>query len=341
MVHRQQQQQQQSRRPTPPGTGKTKKKKKENINQSIRERKYTSATTAAIRHTKTTTTTTTLGLNTRRRRKQTKKYGSMGAATLEEEGHRRSAGARSGVVAAASLSTQDALKKEAADTAVSFVKSGDVVGLGTGSTAAFAVSRLGELLASGELENVIGVPTSKATHEQATSLGIPLSTLDEHPVLDIAIDGADEVVLGSLALVKGRGGALLREKMVEKAARRFVVVVDESKIVDGVGGSKLAMPVEVVQFCSGHLLDKIKNLKSVRGAGAEIRPKAKGSDEPYVTDNGNFIVDLFFDEAVSDAAAMATEIESVTGVVEHGLFLDMATECVVAGEKGVKLFTRD
>ncbi|KAK2631119.1 hypothetical protein EUGRSUZ_L03383 [Eucalyptus grandis] len=144
--------------------------------------------------------------------------------------------------------TQDDLKKIAADKAVGYVRSGMVLGLGTGSTAAFVVAKLGQLLRSGELSDIVGVPTSKRTEEQARGLGIPLSVLDDHPRLDLAIDGADEVD-PDLNLVKGRGGALLREKMVEAASDKFVVVADETKLVSGLGGSGLAMPVEVVQFC--------------------------------------------------------------------------------------------
>ena len=123
-----------------------------------------------------------------------------------------------------------------------------VVGLGTGSTAAFAVERLGQLLKEGKLTNIVGVPTSVRTFEQAKALGIPLATLDTQPKLDVAIDGADEVD-PNLDVVKGRGGALLREKMVEMASAKFVCIVDDSKLVKGLGGSKLAMPVEIVQFC--------------------------------------------------------------------------------------------
>ena len=130
---------------------------------------------------------------------------------------------------------QDELKKQAAWKAVEYVKSGMVVGLGTGSTAAFAVDRIGSLLSSGELKDIVGVPTSVRTYEQAKSLGIPLATLDEQPKLDVAIDGADEVD-PNLDVVKGRGGALLREKMVEMASDKFVCIVDESKLVDGLGG---------------------------------------------------------------------------------------------------------
>jgi ribose 5-phosphate isomerase A len=149
-------------------------------------------------------------------------------------------------MATATLSQQDLLKQQAAWKAVEYVKSDMVVGLGTGSTAAFAVDRIGQLLKEGKLKNIIGVPTSIRTYEQALSLGIPLATLDEQPHIDVAIDGADEVD-PNLDVVKGRGGALLREKMVEMASDKFVCIVDDSKMVEGLGGSKLAMPVEIVQ----------------------------------------------------------------------------------------------
>lgn len=151
--------------------------------------------------------------------------------------------------------SQDELKKQAAWKAVEYVKSGMVVGLGTGSTAAFAVDRIGQLLKDGSLKDIVGVPTSIRTYEQAKSLGIPLATLDEQPKIDVAIDGADEVD-PNLDVVKGRGGALLREKMVEMASKQFVCIVDDTKLVEGLGGSKLAMPVEIVQFCHKYTLQR-------------------------------------------------------------------------------------
>lgn len=157
-------------------------------------------------------------------------------------------------VQAAAVS-QDELKKQAAWKAVDYVKSGMVVGLGTGSTAAFAVDRIGQLMKEGTLKDIVGVPTSIRTYEQAKSLGIPLATLDEQPKIDVAIDGADEVD-PNLDVVKGRGGALLREKMVEMASAKFVCIVDDTKLVDGLGGSKLAMPVEIVQFCHKYTLQR-------------------------------------------------------------------------------------
>ncbi|KAK0602042.1 hypothetical protein LWI29_029805 [Acer saccharum] len=233
--------------------------------------------------------------------------------------------------------TQDDLKKLAADKAVDYVKSGMVLGLGTGSTAAFVVDKLGHLLKTGQLTNIIGIPTSKRTEEQAKSLNIPLTTLDEHPVLDLAIDGADEVD-PDLNLVKGRGGALLREKMVEAASKSFVVVADETKLVSGLGGSKLAMPVEVVQFCWKYNLIRLQELFKEEGVEAKLR--VDGTGKPYVTDNFNYIVDLYFETPIRDGVSAGKEIGKFEGVVEHGLFLDMATAVIIAGTSGVEVKTK-
>lgn len=212
-----------------------------------------------------------------------------------------------------------------------------VLGLGTGSTAAFVVSRIGELLKSGELKNIVGVPTSKRTQEQAASLGIPLSILDDHPKIDLAIDGADEVD-PELNLVKGRGGALLREKMVEAASAKFVVVVDDTKLVTGLGGSGLAMPVEVVQFCWKYNLIRLQDMFKSEGCDAKLR--LDGDGKPYVTDNSNYIVDLYFKTPIKEAGSAGKEISALEGVVEHGLFLDMATAVIIAGKDGVTVQTK-
>ncbi|PKA64961.1 putative ribose-5-phosphate isomerase [Apostasia shenzhenica] len=234
----------------------------------------------------------------------------------------------------ATVLSQDDLKKVAAVKAVEYVKSGMVLGLGTGSTAAFVVAEIGALLSAGKLSGIVGVPTSKRTFEQATSLGIPLSTLDEHPRLDLAIDGADEVD-PDLNLVKGRGGALLREKMVEAASDKFVVVADETKLVTGLGGSGLAMPVEVVQFCWKYNQTRLQELFKEEGCEAKLRLDSDGN--PYVTDNSNYIVDLYFKTPITDANVAGNEISDLQGVVEHGLFLDMATAVIIAGKEGVSI----
>uniref|UniRef100_A0A0E0LHR3 ribose-5-phosphate isomerase n=1 Tax=Oryza punctata TaxID=4537 RepID=A0A0E0LHR3_ORYPU len=244
--------------------------------------------------------------------------------------------AQSAPAAAAAL-TQDDLKRLAAVRAVEQVESGMVLGLGTGSTAAFAVAEIGALLASGKLSGIVGVPTSKRTFEQAQSLGIPLSTLDDHPRIDLAIDGADEVD-PDLNLVKGRGGALLREKMVEAASDKFIVVVDDTKLVTGLGGSGLAMPVEVVQFCWKYNQVRLQDLFNNEGCEAKLRLDEGG--KPYVTDNSNYIVDLYFKTPIKDALAAGKEISALEGVVEHGLFLDMASSVIIAGTDGVSVKTK-
>ncbi|XP_058091582.1 probable ribose-5-phosphate isomerase 2 [Magnolia sinica] len=231
--------------------------------------------------------------------------------------------------------SQDDLKKIAAYKAVEFVQSGMVLGLGTGSTATHAIARIADLLNQGHLSNIIGIPTSKQTEEQAIRLGIPLSDLDHHPILDLAIDGADEVD-PHLNLVKGRGGSLLREKMIEGACKEFIVIVDESKLVDSLGGSGLAMPVEVVPFCWKYTADRLQALFERSGCVAKLRKSADGS-KPFVTDNSNYIVDLYFQKGLGDLNAAGDSISKLAGVVEHGMFIGMATSCIVAGENGVTM----
>ncbi|GAB4828806.1 Probable ribose-5-phosphate isomerase 2 [Ancistrocladus abbreviatus] len=229
--------------------------------------------------------------------------------------------------------TQEELKKIAAYKAVEYVDSNMVIGLGTGSTAKHAVDRIGELLRQGKLKNIIGIPTSKKTHEQAVSLGIPLSDLNSYPVVDLAIDGADEVD-PYLNLVKGRGGSLLREKMIEGACKKFIVIVDESKLVKHLGGSGLAMPVEIVPFCWKFTAEKLRKLFEDAGCLAKLRTFPENG-EPFVTDNDNYIIDLYFDRDIGDLKAASDSILRLPGVVEHGMFLDMATTLIVAGELGV------
>ncbi|KAL7001038.1 putative ribose-5-phosphate isomerase 2 [Sarracenia purpurea var. burkii] len=229
--------------------------------------------------------------------------------------------------------TQDDLKKIAAYKAVEFVESGMVLGLGTGSTAKHAVDRIGDLFRQGKLKNIIGIPTSKKTHEQASSLGIPLSDLDSHPVVDLAIDGADEVD-PCMNLVKGRGGFLLREKMIESCSKKFVVIVDESKLVKHLGGSGLAVPVEIVPFCWKFTAKRLQLLFEAASCVAKLRIYSENG-ESFVTDNGNYIVDLYFKEEIGDLKAAGDAILRIPGVVEHGMFLGMATTVIIAGELGV------
>eukprot|EP00751_Fragilariopsis_kerguelensis_P034441 CAMPEP_0170959500 /NCGR_PEP_ID=MMETSP0735-20130129/36453_1 /TAXON_ID=186038 /ORGANISM="Fragilariopsis kerguelensis, Strain L26-C5" /LENGTH=245 /DNA_ID=CAMNT_0011373857 /DNA_START=219 /DNA_END=956 /DNA_ORIENTATION=+ len=237
--------------------------------------------------------------------------------------------------------TQDELKKMVGYKAVDdYVKSGMVVGLGTGSTAYFAVERVGNLLKSGELKDIVCIPTSERTKEQAESLDIPLVTLDTHSKLDVAIDGADEVD-PDLNLVKGGGGALLREKMVEVMADKFIVIVDESKLCDGLGPG-FPVPVEITPFCHEHTLRQVASLDSCTGCKSVLRMGSssnnqKDGDEIAITDNGNYIVDLHFDKPIKDARKMASDIKAVCGVVDHGLFCDMSTAVIIAGKDGISV----
>ncbi len=237
--------------------------------------------------------------------------------------------------------TQDELKKMVGYKSVDdYVKSGMVVGLGTGSTAYFAVERLGQLLKDGTLEDIVAIPTSVRTKEQAEELGIPLVTLDTHSKLDVAIDGADEVDPG-LNLVKGGGGALLREKMVEVCADKFIVIVDESKICDGLGPG-FPVPVEITPFCHEHTLRTVGALPSCKGCKPVLRMGSSSNnqvdgDEIAVTDNGNYIVDLHFEEPIADPVTMANEIKNTVGVVDHGLFCGMTTAVIIAGSDGISV----
>jgi len=238
--------------------------------------------------------------------------------------------------------SQDELKKMVGYKSVDdYVKSGMVVGLGTGSTAYFAVERLGQLLKDGTLEKIVAIPTSVRTKEQAEELGIPLVTLDTHSKLDVAIDGADEVD-PDLNLVKGGGGALLREKMVEVCADKFIVIVDESKLTDALGPG-FPVPVEITPFCHLHTLKLVENLPSVKGkCEAVLRMGSSSSNQPdgdniAVTDNGNYIVDLHFKEPITDAPTMANEIKNTVGVVDHGLFCGMTTAVIIAGKDGISV----
>jgi len=229
------------------------------------------------------------------------------------------------------VASQAELKKQVGYQSVDdYVRSGMVVGLGTGSTAYFAVERLGQKLASGELKDIVAIPTSKKTQDQAEQLKIPLATLDTHSRLDVTIDGADAVD-PSLNLVKGGGGAHFREKIVEAASSKFVVIVDESKLCDGLGPS-FPVPVEVVPFCHEHTSRVIKALPSL--AGCQVRLRQSG-DKPYITDNGNYIFDLQFTEPIKDLKAAAHDLDTTIGVVEHGLFINMASVVIVAGQKGI------
>ncbi len=226
----------------------------------------------------------------------------------------------------AELNPQDQFKKAAAIAAASLVKDGMIVGLGTGSTAKFAVDELGRRMREEGL-HFIGIPTSEATEIQATMLRIPLGDLGKHPNLDLAIDGADEIVEGPLHLVKGAGGALLREKIVESSAKELIIIADASKLVAQLG-TKMPLPVEVIPFGWEATAKRIEIL----GGKPVLR-------EGFKTDGGHLILDCSFGP-IDDPLALASSLDSTVGVVEHGLFLGMATQAFVATPNGIRRLLR-
>jgi len=204
------------------------------------------------------------------------------------------------------------------------------------------VERVGQLLADGTLTDLMCIPTSEATRTQATKLNIPLCTLNESGHLDVSIDGADDVDL-SLNLVKGGGGALLREKMVEACSDKFICIVDESKLSSKLGPA-FPLPVEVTPFCYLHTLTTLQHLPSLSGCGCKAVLRMGSSsnnkcdgEEVAVTDNGNYIIDLFCVEPIPDVKTLAREMSAIVGVVEHGLFIDMATAVIVASSSGIRV----
>lgn len=222
-------------------------------------------------------------------------------------------------------------KQVAGAYAAGLVKSGHVVGLGTGSTAIHAVRALGRRRAEEGLE-LLGIPTSVETEREARALGIPITTLEEHPQVDLTIDGADEVD-PRLTLIKGRGGALLREKIVAQATRKEVIICDPSKVVARLG-VKTPLPVEVLRFGWMTTRSHLERLRSK----ARLREK---DGSPFVSDNGNYIIDCQF-RGIADPEQLEEDINTIAGVVENGLFVDIA-QLVVVGQKdgAVKLMRRE
>ena len=222
---------------------------------------------------------------------------------------------------------QTELKKKAADYAADLVESGMRIGLGTGSTAVWAVRRIGEKLKSGELTDILAIPTSIRTAEEAESLGIPLAGFDELEALDITIDGADEVD-GRLNLIKGGGGALLREKIVAQITKRLVIIVDPSKQVTHLGQG-WAVPIEVVHF--GWESQK----RFLESLGATVVVRQTESGKPFLTDGKNLILDANFGR-IQNILALETKLQKRVGIVESGLFFEMADDLIVASPDGIK-----
>jgi ribose 5-phosphate isomerase A len=229
------------------------------------------------------------------------------------------------------MNIREELKRRAADAAVEQVQSGMVLGLGSGTTVSHALQCLAEMLRAGKLDGICGVPSSIQTEKRAKELGIPLTSLDRHPVLDLTIDGADEVD-PDLNLIKGGGGALLREKVLAQASRRTVIIVDQGKLSPRLG-SHWPLPVEVIHFA----VKSIKNYLTSIGASVESRQTSQG--KLFRTDQNNVILDANFGP-IENAQELSVKLAERAGIVAHGLFLDLADEVIVAEEHAVRHLRR-
>jgi ribose 5-phosphate isomerase A len=226
----------------------------------------------------------------------------------------------------------EALKREAASRALEHVESGMVLGLGTGSTIAHFLELLGQALQEGSLRDIVGVPTSIRTGREARQAGIPLEGIVERPHLDLTVDGTDEVDPG-LNLIKGMGGALLREKMVAQASHRFVIIADDGKVVERLG-TVSPLPVEVVDW--GYAV----HIGFLEQQGAKVDVRRFDDGPPFKSDNGNVILDCTFPDGIADPEALDAELHARAGVVETGLFLGMAERAIIAGTDGVRVIER-
>jgi len=223
------------------------------------------------------------------------------------------------------------LKQQAAEYAVQFVTSGMIVGLGHGSTAIFAIRAIAAELATGELKDIVGIPCSRQVEGNARALGIPLISLDETPIIDVTIDGADEAD-PALNLIKGGGGAVLREKIVAQVSRREIIIIDEDKLVPMLG-TVWPVPVEVVPFGWRSQADYLA------GLGAEVTPRRLGNGEFFHTDQGNLILDCHFGP-IAQPVELAAQIRTRAGIIEHGLCLGIADDVIVAGPAGIRHLQR-
>jgi ribose 5-phosphate isomerase A len=229
------------------------------------------------------------------------------------------------------MSDLESFKQLAAEHALQYVRSGMALGLGSGSTATLLLAPLAERLRDGRLRDIVGVPTSEATAKLCRQLDIPLTTLHQRPHLDLAIDGADEID-PALNLIKGLGGALLREKIVAASSGQFIVVADESKLVAQLG-TRAPLPVEVIAFGLPLATRRLADL----GCHPELRRAEGGA--PLRTDEGNVILDCHF-ARIADASALNAAINAIPSVVEHGLFIGMASITLVGGPRGVATMVR-
>jgi len=229
------------------------------------------------------------------------------------------------------MTQSEKLKKEAAEKAVEEIKSGMVVGLGTGSTVFYALHKISELLINGKLTNIVGIPSSKLTEKIANELQIPLATFEDYQTIDVTIDGADEVDK-YFNLIKGGGGALLREKILAQASKRLIIIIDESKLSPKLG-DRWAVPIEVIKF-SYRLEEEF--IKTIPG-----KPILRKFDngEPVITDEGNYIIDANFGR-LQNPFQLAEQLENRAGIVEHGLFLHLTNKIIVAGKDGIRVLEK-
>ena len=230
------------------------------------------------------------------------------------------------------MDTEQSLKQQAADQVLAYIQSGTIVGLGHGSTAILAVRGLAQKLVQGELHDIRGIPCSRHIEAEARRLGIPLTTLEEDPVIDLTFDGADEVD-PALNLIKGGGGALLREKIVAQASRREIIIVDGSKLSPALG-THWAVPVEVIPFGWRTQAAYLESL------GAQIRVRPSDDGMAFITDQGNLILDCSFGP-ISDPVSLGARMDARTGIVAHGLFLGLAADVIVAGASGIRHLKRE
>ena len=226
------------------------------------------------------------------------------------------------------MSWREDAKRRVALEAVKRVRDGSVIGLGSGSTVAYAIRELGRRIREENLR-ILGVPSSYKTFLLAVECGVPLTTLNEHPLLDLDIDGADQID-GELNLIKGMGGALTREKIVAAASKRLIVIADETKLVSSLGEGQL-LPIEVLPFALPLVADRIRRM----GGKPKLRERKDGSG-PYVTDNGNFILDVDFG-VIEDPKDLESRIKRIPGVIETGLFIEMTDEALIGTRSGVKI----
>jgi ribose 5-phosphate isomerase A len=222
-------------------------------------------------------------------------------------------------------------KRLAAERAVDFVNSGMVVGLGSGSTAKFAIDALGKKVITGKLTDIIGIPTSKDTEKDALRHGLTLASLNEHPKIDLTIDGADEVDQG-LSLIKGGGGALFREKIIADASAEVLIVVDETKLSNSLGALS-PVPIEVHPMAIRTVGEYVREL------GAMVSLREDKDHNVYKTDQGNNILDCGFGP-IKDPHKLALKLSAKPGIIEHGLFLDMAGIVIIGGKDGLRLLKR-